>query len=210
MCQTRWRIVGRRLQERFGQTVVVENRPGANGGIAVNRMIGSPADGQTFLVTDGAILSINPQVYGKLPYDPKDVAAVAYLAQAPLFLAIHPKVPVDTIKKFIEYIRARPGQLNYGSSGVGSTHHISMEALKSAFKLNITHVPFKGAGESGGLVSSPPLFTPHDHADFVLQGPAERCSVETRDARRAELLLRRCQWNRIGRLCKRNSPTAPP
>ena len=142
------RIVGRRLQERFGQTVVVENRPGANGGIAVNRMIGSPADGQTFLVTDGAILSINPQVYGKLPYDPKDVVAVAYLAQAPLFLAIHPKVPVDTIKEFIEYVRARPGQLNYGSSGVGSTHHISMEALKSAFKLNITHVPFKGAGES--------------------------------------------------------------
>lgn len=64
------------------QTVVVENRPGANGGIAVNRMISSPADGQTFLVTDGAILSINPQVYGKLPYDPKDVVAVAGLFNA--------------------------------------------------------------------------------------------------------------------------------
>ncbi len=142
------RVVGRRLQERLGQTVVVENRAGANGGIAVNALIGSPADGQTFVVTDGSILSINPRVYSKLPYDPKDVAPVAYLAQAPLFLAIHPKVPVDTIKEFIEYVRARPGQLNYGSSGVGSTHHISMESFKSALKLNITHVPFKGAGES--------------------------------------------------------------
>jgi tripartite-type tricarboxylate transporter receptor subunit TctC len=142
------RIVGRRLQERLGQTVLVENRPGASGGIAVNALIGSPADGQTFLVTDGAILSVNPQVYGKLPYDPKDVAPVAYLAQAPLFLAIHPKVPADTIKEFIEYVRARPGQLNYGSSGVASIHHISMEGFNSVLKLNMTHVPFKGTGES--------------------------------------------------------------
>jgi len=142
------RVVGRRLQERLGQTVVIENRPGANGGIAVNALIGSPADGQTFVVTDGAILSINPQIYSKLSYDPKDVAPVAYLAQAPLFLAIHSKVPVDTIQDFIEYARARPDQLNYGSSGVGSVHHISMEGFKSALKLNIAHVPFKGTGES--------------------------------------------------------------
>jgi len=142
------RLIGRRLQERLGQTVVVENRPGASGSIAVNALIGSPADGQTFVVTDGAILSINPQVYGKLSYDPKDVAAVAYLVQAPLFLAIHPKVPADTIKEFIEYARARPGELNYGSSGVGSTHHISMEGFKSAMNLTVTHVPYKGAGES--------------------------------------------------------------
>jgi tripartite-type tricarboxylate transporter receptor subunit TctC len=142
------RVIGRRLQERLGQTVVVENRSGASGSIAVNALIGSPADGQTFVVSDGAILSINPQVYGKLSYDPKAVAAVAYLAKAPLFLAIHAKVPVDTIQEFIEYVRARPGELNYGSSGVGSTHHISMEGFKSALKLNITHVPFKGAGES--------------------------------------------------------------
>src|SRR5215470_15189041 len=65
------RVVGRRLQERLGQTVVVENRPGANGGIAVNALIGSPADGHTFVVTDGSILSINPQIYSKLSYDPK-------------------------------------------------------------------------------------------------------------------------------------------
>src|SRR5262245_16878770 len=142
------RIVGRRLQERLGQSVVVENRPGANGGIAVNALISSPADGHTLVVTDGAILSINPQVYSKLSYDPKKIAPVAFLAQAPLFLAIHQKVPVSTIKEFIEYVRDRPGQLNYGSSGVGSIHHISMEGFKSTLQLKISHVPFKGTGES--------------------------------------------------------------
>ena len=138
------RIVGKRLQEKLGQNVVVENRSGANGGIAVNALAASPADGHTFVVTDGAILSINPQIYTKLSYNPKDVAPVASLAQAPLFLAIHPKVPVGTLQEFIAYVKARPGQLNYGSSGVGSIHHISMEGLKSALHLNLTHVPFEG------------------------------------------------------------------
>jgi tripartite-type tricarboxylate transporter receptor subunit TctC len=142
------RIVGRRLQERLGQTVVVENRSGANGGIAVNALTSAPADGLTFVVTDGAILSINPQLYSKLSYDPKDIAPVAFLAQAPLFLAVHPKVPVGTMKEFIDYAKARPGELNYGSSGIGSIHHISMEGFKSSFGLNITHVPYKGTGES--------------------------------------------------------------
>src|SRR6266545_772582 len=142
------RIVGRRLQERLNQTVVVENRSGANGGIAVAALTGAPADGQTFVVTDGAILSINPQLYSKLPYEPKDVAPVAFLAQAPLFLAVHPKVPVGTLKEFTAYVKARPGQLKYGSSGIGSIHHISMEGLKASLQLNITHVPYKGTAES--------------------------------------------------------------
>jgi tripartite-type tricarboxylate transporter receptor subunit TctC len=142
------RVVGRRLQERLAQNVVIENRPGANGGIAVNALVSSPADGHTFAVTDGAILSINPQVYSRLPYDPKLIAPVAFLAEAPLFLAIHQKVPVATIREFVEYVRARPAQLNYGSSGVGSIHHIAMEDFKSELQLNMLHVPFKGTGES--------------------------------------------------------------
>jgi tripartite-type tricarboxylate transporter receptor subunit TctC len=142
------RIVARRLQERLGQTVVVENRPGANGGIAVSALLSSPADGHTFVVTDGAILSINPQLYNKLPYEPKDVQPVAFLARAPLFLAVHPKVPVGTLKEFIDYVKAHPGQLNYGSSGVGSIHHVSMEGFKVGLNLNMAHVPFKGTGES--------------------------------------------------------------
>src|SRR5215813_8055087 len=142
------RVVGKRLQERMGQTVVIENRAGANGGIGMSALIGAPADGTTLVVSDGSMLSTNPLLYAKLPYDPKEVAPVAFLARAPLFLAVHPKVPVTTLKAFVDYVKARPGQLNYGSSGVGSIHHISMEGFKAALGLTMTHVPFKGTGES--------------------------------------------------------------
>lgn len=142
------RIVGRRLQERLNQTVVVENRAGANGGLAVNAMTSAPADGTTFVVTDGAILSINPQLHSKLPYNPKDVVPVAVLATAPLFLAVHPSVPVSTLKDFITHVKANPNKYNIGSAGVGSIHHISLEALKTGLGLQISHIPYKGMGEA--------------------------------------------------------------
>jgi len=142
------RIVGRRLQERWQQSVVVENRPGANGRVAVNALLNAAADGHWLLVSDGSILSINPLLYANLSYDPKDILPIVMLARAPLFLAVHSKVPAATMDEFIAYARARPGQLNYGSSGVGSTHHLSMEAMMRSLKLSMTHVPFKGTGES--------------------------------------------------------------
>jgi tripartite-type tricarboxylate transporter receptor subunit TctC len=142
------RIVGRRMQERLNQTVVVENRSGANGGIAVNAMLSAPADGTTFVVTDGAILSINPQLYPKLSYNPKDVVPIAGLATAPLFLAVHPSLPVSTMAEFIAHVKANPGKYNIGSSGVGSIHHISLEALKNGLGLQISHIPYKGTGEA--------------------------------------------------------------
>ena len=142
------RIVGRRLQERMRQAVVIETKGGANGGIGIAALVGAPADGQTFVVSDGSMLSTNPLLYAKLPYDPKDIAPVAFLAQAPLFLAVHPKLAVATLKEFIDYVKARPGQINFGSSGVGSIHHISMEGVKVSLNLTMTHIPFKGTGES--------------------------------------------------------------
>jgi tripartite-type tricarboxylate transporter receptor subunit TctC len=142
------RIVGRRMQERLNQTIVVENRSGANGGIAVNALTSAPADGTTFVVTDGAILSINPQLYSKLPYNPKDVAPIAALATAPLFLAVHPSMPVTTMKDYIANVKANPGKYNFGSSGVGSIHHISLEALKTGLGLQYSHIPYKGTGEA--------------------------------------------------------------
>ncbi len=142
------RIVGRRLQERLGQSVVIENRPGANGRVAVAALMNAPADGYTLLVTDGAILSINPVLYANLTYDLKDVLPIAMLARAPLFLAVHPKVRATTLSEFIAYARSSPGKLNYGSSGLGSTHHLSMEAMAASLKLTLVHVPFKGTGES--------------------------------------------------------------
>ena len=142
------RIVAHRLAERLNGTIVVENRPGANGGVAAAALIQQPADGYTFLVTDGSVVSINPVLYSKIPYNPADLLPVVMLARAPLFLAAHPQVPVKSMQEFIDYVRANPGKLNYGSSVVGSTHHLSMEAIKAALKLDMTHVPFKGTGES--------------------------------------------------------------
>ena len=143
------RIVGQRLEERLGASIVIDNRPGGNGAVAANAIAGAPADGYTFMVSDGSILSINRHLIAKLPYDPdKDFVPVALLARAPLFLAVHPKVPVGTMKEFIDYVKAHPGELNYGSSGVGSTHHLSMEAVKGSLGLQITHIPYKGTGQS--------------------------------------------------------------
>lgn len=142
------RIMAKRLQERMGQTVVVENRPGASGGIAAAALLSAPADGYTFMVTDGAIVAINPLFYAKLGYNPKDLLPVTLVARAPMFLAAHPKVPAKTMKEFIDYAKAHPGQINFGSAGLGSTHHLSMEAVKLGLGLQMTHVPYKGTGEA--------------------------------------------------------------
>jgi tripartite-type tricarboxylate transporter receptor subunit TctC len=143
------RIVAQGLTERLGQSVIVENRPGGNGSVAASTLAAAPADGYTFLVTDGSMLSINPLLFKTVTYDARrDFVPVALLGRAPLFLASHPDLPVNSFKEFVEYVRANPGQVNYGSSGVGSTHHLSMEALKSALKLNIAHIPYRGTGQS--------------------------------------------------------------
>jgi tripartite-type tricarboxylate transporter receptor subunit TctC len=143
------RIFAQRLTDRLGQSVVVDNKPGANGVVAAQVLASSPKDGYTFLVTDGSMFSINPTIYKNLGYDYKrDFMPVSLAARAPLYLAVHPKVPVNTLQEFIAYAKAKPGSLNYGSSGVGSTHHLSMEAMKVALNLDVMHVPFKGSGQS--------------------------------------------------------------
>ena len=142
------RIVGLKLQERIGQSVVIENRPGGVGSVAVNALTQAPADGYTLMVTDGSTVTINPALFKSLSYGMKDVVAVSLLARAPLFLAVNTTIPVSTLKEFIDYVKAHPGEVNYGSSGIGSAHHISMEAMKSALGLNLTHVPYRGTGQS--------------------------------------------------------------
>ena len=142
------RIVGQHLQERIGQNVVVENRAGGGAAAAVSALMGAPADGYTFIVTDGSIVSTNPALFKQLTYNPKDIVPVALLGRTPLFLAAHPDLPVTTLRGFVDYVRAHPGQVNYGSSGVGSIHHLSMEAMKAALKLDMTHIPYRGTGQS--------------------------------------------------------------
>jgi tripartite-type tricarboxylate transporter receptor subunit TctC len=172
------RIVAQGLQEHLGQPVVVENRPGGNGSIAATALATSKSDGYTFMVTDGSVVSINPHLYTKLTYNPsRDFLPVSYLARAPLFLAVNPNVPVSSFREFIEYVKARPDKLNYGSSGIGSTHHLSMEAVMAALGLKMTHVPYRGSGQSvpaliGGQVEA--LFSAYPSlAPFVKDGRAK-------------------------------------
>jgi tripartite-type tricarboxylate transporter receptor subunit TctC len=143
------RIVAQRLQDRLGQSVVIDNRPGANGGVAAGVLTSGPADGYSFLVTDGSMFSINPKLYTKLTYDPvRDFIPVALVARAPLFLAANANVPSNTLQEFVAYAKSKPGKLNYGSSGIGSTHQLTMEAFNVDFGLDMVHVPFKGTGQS--------------------------------------------------------------
>ena len=143
------RIVAARLTTELGQSVIVDNRPGANGVVAYSAMAGSPKDGYTYIVTDGSMVSINPKLYPSLPYQPKrDFVAVSLIASSPLFLATTTKTGINSLADLIKRAKAAPGRLNYGSSGIGSTHHLSMEAMDAALGIKMTHVPFKGTGQS--------------------------------------------------------------
>jgi len=183
------RTVAKILQERLHEPVVVENRPGAGSSIGAAFVTNSAANGYTFLVSDGAVVSTNPVLYKQLPYDPKDLAPVALIARSPIFLAVQPRMPVTTMKEFIEFVRARPGQLNYGSSGIGTVHHLTMEAIKSSLHLSITHIPYRGSGESvaafiGGQIdivfaAYPSLkeFAADKRATLIAQSAPQRLSL---------------------------------
>jgi tripartite-type tricarboxylate transporter receptor subunit TctC len=143
------RVLAQKVTESLGQQVVIENRGGA-GGITGTEVVAHAApDGYTFLVADVGQVAINPHLYTKLPFDPdKDLTPVSLLATANLFLVANQSVPVKDFGELVVLARAKPGVLNYGSSGVGSIHHLSMEVLKSSLGLAIVHIPYKGTGQS--------------------------------------------------------------
>jgi len=138
------RLVAPRLSEALSQQVIVENRPGASGAIATERVATSPADGYTLLAPTAADAVI-PVMRAKLPYNlERDLAPVSLMAVAPFVLVVHPSVPARNVKDLIALARAQPGKLSYGSVGVGTTPHLSAEALKMMTNVNILHVPYKG------------------------------------------------------------------
>ena len=139
------RAVAKRMSELMGQPVVVENRSGAGGHIAVEALAKSPSDGYTILLA-GSFLTIGPSLNSKLPYDPvRDIAPVGLIARNQYLLVVHPAVPAKTAKELIALARNRPGQLNYGSSGVGAPPHLATELLKTMAGIDAVHVPYKGA-----------------------------------------------------------------
>ena len=143
------RLLAQKLQDRVGQSVVVENRAGGNGSIGAGVIAAAPADGYTLLVVDTTLLSVSPLFISQLSYNPqKDFVPIAALARTPLFLAVSVETPIKTLQEFVDHARAHPGALNYGSAGIGSTHHLTMEAMKSALSLDITHVPYRGTSQA--------------------------------------------------------------
>jgi hypothetical protein len=139
------RLIAHQLQETLGWSVVIENRPGANGNIAAEQVVKSPPDGYTLLLHADSGITINPHVYAKLPFDPlKDLVPVASVATNQFMLSLNPKVPANTFQEFIDYARKTTPPLPYASGGNGSQHQLMMEMLKQRAKIELLHVPFRG------------------------------------------------------------------
>jgi tripartite-type tricarboxylate transporter receptor subunit TctC len=138
------RIVAAKLQERLGQPVVVENRPGAGGSLGSDVAAKSAPDGYTILMATSSTHSIGP-VLQKLPYDPiKDFAPITHVANVPNVLVVSPKLPVRNLSDLVALAKSQPGKLNYASAGTGSITQLNIEKLKLIAKLDIVHVPYKG------------------------------------------------------------------
>jgi tripartite-type tricarboxylate transporter receptor subunit TctC len=140
------RIIGQKLGEDLGQQIVVENRGGATGNIGAELVAKAPPDGYTLLMGQASNLSINISLMGKLPFDPiKDFAPITLVATTPNLLVVHPSLPVKTVKDLVALAKAKPGSLNYASSGSGSAGHLAAELFKQVAHVNIVHIPYKGA-----------------------------------------------------------------
>ena len=143
------RIVGQRVSEQWGQPVIVDNRPGAGSNIAGDLAAKSAPDGYTLLHTNIALMSINPALYSKMSFAPmKDLAPVIQLVNLPLAVMVRADSPFKTFKDLVDYGRANPGKLNFGSGGNGGVPHLALELLNSSYDLKIVHVPYKGSADA--------------------------------------------------------------
>ncbi|WP_338689424.1 tripartite tricarboxylate transporter substrate binding protein [Bradyrhizobium sp. 26S5] len=141
------RMVGEYLGRDLKQVVVVENKAGAQGAIGAEAVARSDPDGYTLFVTAASIFVLNPLLYKKLPYDPaKDFRLLSVITDAPMIMEVHPSVPATTIAEFVAYAKKNPGKLNFGSAGTGGTVHLAGEMFKQMAGVEMTHVPYKGAG----------------------------------------------------------------
>jgi len=142
------RAIAQKLAEAIGQPVVPDNRPGAGGNIGAEIVAKSPPDGYTILMAPVSPMAINVTLYGdKMTFNPeKDFAPVTLVAKVPLVLVVHPSVPVKTLQELIALAKSKPGQLNYGSAGNGSSNHLVGEMFKTAAGIDLVHIPYRGGG----------------------------------------------------------------
>jgi len=165
------RQIGGRLAELWGQPVIIENKPGANQMIGAEFVAKSAPDGYTLLVSDASTYVINPHLYKQMTYDGvRGFTPITVLVRFPWVVAVHASVPATTFQELVAYARAKPGALSYGSFGLGSSAHISVDYLKKLLGIDIVHVPYKGAGPAvadllGGQIQmmmvTPLLVEPH-------------------------------------------------
>jgi tripartite-type tricarboxylate transporter receptor subunit TctC len=148
------RIVAQRLSEMWGQSVVVDNRPGGNYGVGAQAVSRSPADGYTLLVAPDSTFTANPALFSKLNYDPKEFTPIIVLCRASPVLVINSSVPAKSVQELIALAKSQPGKMNYGSYGVGTYAHLSMEDFKQRTGTDIVHVPYRGAAPAlNGLLA---------------------------------------------------------
>lgn len=151
-------VLARALAERLGhawkQAVVVENKPGANGALAINYVLSQPADGYTLFFAGVSNISFNPHLYPKLPYNPsKDLVGVAMLANSPFVFVAAPSLNVKTLREFVQMAKARPGEISFASGGVGNSTHLAMELVAEKAGIKLQHVPFNGPGGATSLMN---------------------------------------------------------
>jgi tripartite-type tricarboxylate transporter receptor subunit TctC len=146
------RIVAQRLGETLNQTVIVDNRPGGNGGVGASAVERSPADGLTLLVTSDATITANPYLSSKLSYDAKAFTPIMVLCRGTPVLVVNASVPVKSTQELIALAKSKPGTLNYGSYGVGTYAHLSMEDFKQRTGTDIVHIPFRGAAPAANAL----------------------------------------------------------
>lgn len=142
------RLLGQKLAEQLGQPVVPENRPGAAGNVGAEFAAKQPPDGYTIVLAANT-LAISRSLYRKLGYDvERDLVPISLVAQIPNVFLVHPSVPAKNLKDLVAVARANPGKLTFGSGGLGTGQHLAVEILKSDFKVNMLHVPYKGSGQA--------------------------------------------------------------
>ncbi|SCV01407.1 conserved exported hypothetical protein [Cupriavidus necator] len=148
------RALAEKLSRAWNQPVVVENKPGANGTLAISYVIGQPADGYTLFFAGVSNLSFNPFLYPKLPYHPgRDLTGVAMLANSPFVFVAAPSLKADTFQDFVRMAKARPGEISFASGGIGNSTHLAMELVAQRTGVRLQHVPFNGSGGSTSLMN---------------------------------------------------------
>jgi tripartite-type tricarboxylate transporter receptor subunit TctC len=180
------RLLSDKLQAALGQPVLIDYKSGAGGTVGAQEVMKAPPDGYTLMLANTGVMVINPALYSKLPYATlKDFTPIARTAMQPLALLVNPKLPVNNLREFVDYARARPGQVNYGSAGNGGISHLVPEMFKNATGLFMVHIPYRGSAPAftdlmGGQVQFMAESIPQA-ANYHKQGKVRALAVTSKE-----------------------------